>query len=268
MKSKYIDAHLAREIQKKLDVLARVPPIERRIRCHNLRRKKIATNARINSFRMEHPEMGVSYSVPRNNGREFIKEGIKNLENAFRWGSENFDPGNFDESFIREIAGRITPELYGGLIATYRRGGQRVTGSRVLPPGDPYKVREIEMPRLAEQIKNYLRNEDIFETLDAALHSHLHLVRIHPFVDGNGRTARILQDVILSRKEIPVPIIEAGERNIYNILVEKAIYDIRNNEKPETLSEGEKLFYNFMAGKVNVSIDKVLNCKRRHSSLI
>lgn len=40
------------------------------------------------------------------------------------------------------------------------------------------------------------------EAVNRAIQAHMELVRIHPFQDGNGKTARFMMDVILMRDVI------------------------------------------------------------------
>jgi Fic family protein len=52
--------------------------------------------------------------------------------------------------------------------------------------------------------------------LDVALQFHLEYVIIHPFYDGNGRTARVLTNLLLISFGYPPFWIKTNERNIYN----------------------------------------------------
>ena len=45
--------------------------------------------------------------------------------------------------------------------------------------------------------------------------SHWHFLRIHPFDDGNGRTARLLANYVLLRRDLPPIVIRSGERDHY-----------------------------------------------------
>ena len=45
--------------------------------------------------------------------------------------------------------------------------------------------------------------------------AHYHLVYIHPFVDGNGRTARLLMNYILMRHGFPPVDIRLADRHVY-----------------------------------------------------
>jgi len=52
--------------------------------------------------------------------------------------------------------------------------------------------------------------------VDIALQFHLEYVNIHPFYDGNGRTARVLTNLLLISFGYPPFWVKTNERNIYN----------------------------------------------------
>jgi Fic family protein len=55
-----------------------------------------------------------------------------------------------------------------------------------------------QVPSLMAELVGHLSKPGAQPLVDAAL-AHLNLVRIHPFRDGNGRTARCLQSLVLAR---------------------------------------------------------------------
>lgn len=61
-------------------------------------------------------------------------------------------------------------------------------------PPDAYKV-----PYLVDELLDWLNNstDDMFPVIIAGI-LHYELVRIHPFVDGNGRTSRLMATLVLS----------------------------------------------------------------------
>ena len=242
---KYIPKILTNEIKERVRLIGELNHSTRRMKSQRFKEKAIKKNAQIHSYRIEHPNLRVPFCIPRNSEKKNIKKGIKSIANAFEWGCRNFDSENFKESFIREIAGRITPELYNGKIAEYREKGTSIRGATVTPPY-PYKIREIEIPNFVESLKKQLKCEDVINKIETAIYAHLHLVRIHPFVDGNGRTSRTLQDIVLDHYNIPLPIIEAGERATYYKILDKAISDWGDRKGSKRIMHGatEGEYYN------------------------
>lgn len=55
----------------------------------------------------------------------------------------------------------------------------------------------VDIPLLLKELENYINNTDDHPIIKAAI-LHYQLVTIHPFEDGNGRTARIMSNYILS----------------------------------------------------------------------
>lgn len=81
----------------------------------------------------------------------------------------------------------------------YRKGENWVrhymSGKRIYTPPN-----QGDVPALMREFSNWLRqeNKDIHPALVAGI-THLRLVEIHPFWDGNGRTARALTTLVLQR---------------------------------------------------------------------
>lgn len=99
----------------------------------------------------------------------------------------------------------------------YKTSQNRIVGSRHKTTM-PYKVSS-EMDNLAYFIND---NPSKFNTVELAAFAHHEIARIHPFVDGNGRTARLLCNLILMSKGYPPIIIRTKEREKYFDCLEKA----------------------------------------------
>ena len=84
-------------------------------------------------------------------------------------------------------------------------------------------------------------------TLEVAADAHLKLVTIHPFVDGNGRTARLLMNLLLIQAGYPPAVIENAKRSAYIDTIEKA-------QKTNDLSD----FHNVIFNALDKSLDKYL----------
>ncbi len=91
----------------------------------------------------------------------------------------------------------------------------RVLGSEYIFP-NPVKVPEL-MQGFIESINAF----DGHKVLQAT-HAHYHLVAIHPFVDGNGRTARLLMNLLLIRSGYPPALLPVTLRAKYYDALESA----------------------------------------------
>ncbi len=99
----------------------------------------------------------------------------------------------------------------------YKTSQNRIVGSK-LKTTPPYKVTG-EMRSLLTSIN---RNSKKYNPIELAAYAHHELVRIHPFVDGNGRVARLLCNLILMSKGYVPMIIRNRDRKKYFDVLEKA----------------------------------------------
>ncbi len=99
----------------------------------------------------------------------------------------------------------------------YKTSQNRIVGSK-LKTTPPYKV-STEVGNLAYSINKNLQG---YNSVELAALAHHELARIHPFVDGNGRTARLFCNLILLSRGYPPIIIRAKERKKYFDCLEKA----------------------------------------------
>ena len=91
----------------------------------------------------------------------------------------------------------------------YRAVPVRIAGATVVMP-NPVKV-----PDLMEEFITWLQGESSDHPVKVAADSHLKLVSIHPFVDGNGRTARLLMNLLLMQQGYPSALIRKEDRLRY-----------------------------------------------------
>lgn len=89
----------------------------------------------------------------------------------------------------------------------YRNVRVRIAGSNAILP-NPLKVPDL----MCDLCKMLDCRED---TVLKATEAHYKLVEIHPFIDGNGRAARLLMGLILLRAKIIPLIIQPRERKRY-----------------------------------------------------
>ncbi|MES2387852.1 MAG: Fic family protein [Bacteroidota bacterium] len=97
----------------------------------------------------------------------------------------------------------------------YRRSPVKISGSAVVLPS-PFAV-----PDLIRDFIEWLRKTDL-HPVELAAEAHYHLVTIHPFTDGNGRSSRLLMNLLLIRNGYPPAIIRTEDREAYIASLEKA----------------------------------------------
>jgi Fic family protein len=98
----------------------------------------------------------------------------------------------------------------------YRNVAVRISGSTVILP-NARKVAD-----LMEAFNEWLRTANDMHPVALASEAHYRLVSIHPFIDGNGRTARLLMNLILIMCGYPPAIIRKRDRLAYIGALEKA----------------------------------------------
>lgn len=236
--------------------------------------KYIEIEADVHSAKIEEDEERFAMRKRRKRNRQ-RGDYEKNLEQATRWAGSVLFQGNLasiNQDFIRRLAFNIDPQYFvdnkeftfdteaNAYLANYRStlDAVRVGNSAYTPPY-PEKL-PTEMERFMQKLKWLLEHKTIEHVIEGALFGHLHLVRIHPFGDGNGRTSRALQNCILRYKGLPPPIIYAGERGDYYHHLEKAMVAWRTRTGvKENSAEEERGFYNYMAGKMSATLDSILD---------
>jgi len=98
----------------------------------------------------------------------------------------------------------------------YRTVMVRISGSQVILPN------ALKVPELMKDFITWLKITEKDHPAKIAAEAHLKLVTIHPFVDGNGRTARLLMNLILMQGGYPPAIIRVEDRLAYIKSLEKA----------------------------------------------
>lgn len=105
---------------------------------------------------------------------------------------------------IHRLVTSGTLKTEAGLYSQHRR---RIAGSMVVFP-NPAKI-----PALMKEFGEWLSPAQ--PSPETAVEAHLRLVSIHPFSDGNGRTARLLLNLILMKAGYPPLVIRPEDRADY-----------------------------------------------------
>jgi Fic family protein len=111
------------------------------------------------------------------------------------------------------ILDKISPQDAG----FYRHEQVFIEGSKVVLPNWR------KVPELMKSVYLMLNDKSKgIEAIKSATKLHHEIVRIHPFVDGNGRLARLLMNLRLMRSDFPPTILRRNERRAYYTALEKA----------------------------------------------
>lgn len=123
---------------------------------------------------------------------------------------------SISETTIREINRIVLDKIEGYNGGIYRTQHARIRGSTTVLP-NPAKV-----PELMEQFIAWFQGPNSDHIVKIAADAHYKLVTIHPFEDGNGRTSRLLMNLILMQNGYPPAIIRKEDIAAYFNSLEKA----------------------------------------------
>ncbi len=114
-------------------------------------------------------------------------------------------------SDIRRIHHLVLTKIDDENAGRYRQAAVRIAGARHAPPG-PWDVSS-RMDQFVKWLRSHEANH--MNPLEKAARAHHKFVAIHPFVDGNGRTGRLLLNLLLFRDGYPPAVIEQTARKTY-----------------------------------------------------
>ncbi|MEM1140359.1 MAG: Fic family protein [Pseudomonadota bacterium] len=123
------------------------------------------------------------------------------------------------EADMRDIHRLVVASTLKGEAGQYSRHPRRIAGSRVVFP-TPETI-----PGLMGDFGQWLAGAPA--TAETAIEAHLRLVSIHPFSDGNGRTARLLMNLVFMRGGYPPVVIRPEDRPDYVDALEAAQNETR-----------------------------------------
>ncbi|MBK7056078.1 MAG: Fic family protein [Leptospiraceae bacterium] len=102
----------------------------------------------------------------------------------------------------------------------FRRTQVRILGSRHIPP-NPLKINSL----IEDMVGWYYEHYPQMSVPELAAWVHFKFVHIHPFIDGNGRTARLIMNLILMQHGYPPAVILHLDRKKYYRVLREADSD-------------------------------------------
>ena len=151
-------------------------------------------------------------------------------------------------SDLRQIHALILKGIQDEYAGKYRRNEVKISGSDYKPT-EAYLISQ-QMDELGAYVQSVTSPDSPdadLPILCAAAAAHAWLAQIHPFIDGNGRTARILMNLILMRRGYPICIITRDDRLRYYDALEESqagdlspLIELVYENVEESLEEWEK----------------------------
>lgn len=166
---------------------------------------------------------------------------------------------NINENFMLDIHKIILTGLDNDNAGFYRNCRVRISGSTVIMP-NPLKVPDL-MINFYDWLDENMDNEPL-----TAILAHLKFVSIHPFVDGNGRCARLLMNTILLQFGFVPIVIRPTDRKRYLSVIEN--YQLKGDEKPYTsfmlnlLNRSMKVLITMLDTDIDIEPNKLLTISK------
>ena len=119
---------------------------------------------------------------------------------------------------VRPHAGRIRTPEYGDRVVTF--GDQRSVPSEEVADmlQKHFRQGKLLFDQLDDLVKGYQLSDVIPEIIKGAIWLHADFIRIHPFMDGNGRTGRLIATYYLRNYGLPSFVVEAPKAEYIDCL--------------------------------------------------
>lgn len=130
------------------------------------------------------------------------QEAIELVENLI---SDNYILKETDILNIHEL---VLQKIEKDFAGRFRTSGVRISGANFVPPN------ALKIDEFITELTEWTNNSEMNIVLKSAIFHH-RFVWIHPFFDGNGRTARLLFNLLLMKEGFPPAIILKNDRKKY-----------------------------------------------------
>lgn len=119
---------------------------------------------------------------------------------------------------LRQLQGILLNEIERVGVGSFRTENVAISGATHQPPNFH------DVPDLVAAVCSHLgESYDQLHPIQLATWAHWAMARIHPFRDGNGRLARLVQDYVLLRKHyVPAPLRSEDREGLYYEALDRA----------------------------------------------
>lgn len=142
---------------------------------------------------------------------------VEALNAVDAWNYVKSYKGRLNKKFVCKVQYEVTKNTSSRINGDYRDSEVRIVGSDHIPP------RTKEVPGLMEKLfDSFYAERKELHPIELATILHNGLVSIHPFTEGNGRTARLLMNWVLLKNKFPPVIVEVSNKEAYYNAIEAA----------------------------------------------
>jgi len=121
------------------------------------------------------------------------------------------------EVLIRQLHNLVMLETDREWAGKYRNANVIISGSDHTPPD------AVEVPELMRSLIRWINiNQKKLHPIVLSSIVHHKMVSIHPFFDGNGRTARLVMNIFLMQTGYPLVTVLKNDRKKYYVVLDKA----------------------------------------------
>ena len=148
------------------------------------------------------------------------------------------------EYVLKQIHALVLHSIDRDNAGVYRKLPVLISGSQHIPP-QPYMLHSL----MEDYFIFYNAHKNILHPVTLSAEMHERLVTIHPFLDGNGRTSRLIMNLILLQHGFPLAIIGGdydSRMAYYNAL-----------ERVQTHNDKSK-FIELIANYVKISLERYI----------
>lgn len=239
------------------EIALKLKKISENPQCYDARMRLVKEDLRsmgdVYSFWIENPELRKAYLTEKRQEATLKKQarkGIEAMHNAWYFLNQKGQFGKFieilDEDILKGVNGLVNGEDKES--GRFRWRDVTLNFKGFTPVGWE------KVPNEVKKTLEYVKRIGERNPLEAAIYCHLALALTQPFDEGNKRTSRLVQDMILHDAGLPPAIIPAGEAKFYLDLLERSAWPFRNENR-----EGQRQFFDYNASKVNNALDTILN---------
>lgn len=176
---------------------------------------------------------------------------VENFAKAYEYIKECVNKGvELNEYIIKNIHQIVMENILPGGI--YRSHDVYIKGSQHEPPNPQNAYYQLK------DLFNNFENKKIQDhPIVFASYVHAEFVKIHPFIDGNGRTARLILNYILLENGYRPILIQIKDKNVYYNCLED--YSVKGELKP---------FVNFIGSKVDKELNRYIRIAEQRNKTI